>query len=590
MDGRPHSPDELLALVQGYIDSVLDGTRTVGNLERAAVERHVRDLERAERGEPFTNGVCRFNPKRGLHILRFAEAFVRYDKPREWAGRPVRFNEAIAWECFLLFVLMGWERQADDGTWVRRFREAYITMSRKQGKTFVAAIIALYLLVAAGEAAAEVYFGATQKAQAAIGWKKVASVVRKSPELKAVIGLPKSRYSYELWPLNDPYDSVCMALSRNDDEFDGKFPFCAVLDELHAYNDSGLYDVMKSGMDGRAGALMLLITTRGNNPESFCALQDRAAEKVVTGKLQNDALFVFMCCLDKGDDWRDPANWPKCAPNIGVTVKYSDLRDAVVTANTEPHKKSGIKTKTFNLWTTRSEDWMPFEKWEACGPGEDGENVFDREAYRGQSAFMAADLSSSLDFTAVATCVAAGSFYDAWMHYWIPEATVAEEEAAENPRGVSIRLWAEQGLVTICPGELVDQDAVREYMLEQRRLYRIKEMAFDPAMAQKLMTELEGLGCPVIQFPQSWAQQNAALTALEDAIISKALRHLGDPVLNWMFSNVLIRKNAQNLRKIDKARSPESIDGMSALQMVVARAALFGKKRSVYEGRGARYA
>ena len=565
--------DELRALIAGYQDDVLSGRRVVGRRERQAVERHVRDLKRVASGE---RPDWRFDPEEGLDPVRFAVRFFRHTKGKQWAKQRFRLDSRSAWEAWVLYVLFGWQQRHADGHWERRFNEALVSMARKNAKTYLAAIVAGFMYFGCAEPAAEVYFGATQQAQASIGWRQLAAVVRAEPALSKRVQISAGRKGPFLITKPDDFEATCVALSRNDHEFDGLNPFCVVLDELHAHPDSGLYDVLRSGMGARQGPMRFLITTRGANPESFCGAHERAMLAVLDGTAVDDSAFAFICTLDEGDDWRDPHVWAKANPNIGVTVTVDGLRKELQSALADPQKIPEFKRKRVNLWTVGVKQWLTLEQWDACRKKTDDAALLEAPCA------VAIDLSKSNDFTAACRVHRLPNRLVARWQFWVPEDEV--ERIALRTK-VPLGAWIQEGLVKTTPGPIVDQDAVKAWIHEQRKRYDVREWPFDPAQSWKLCAELEGEGVRgVLHFPQQWAPMYNALKETEDAILQGRLEHDGNPVARWMLRNVVIRENATGLRRIDKAKSPDKVDGMTALVMAVSRAQLVAPKRSVFVG------
>ena len=556
--------DELRALIAGYQDDVLSGRRVVGRLERLAVERHVRDLDLAARGE---RPEWRFSDFHGLRPVRFGVRFCRHTKGRQWAKQRLRFDSRSAWEAWVLYVVFGWQQQHADGHWERRFNEAFLSMARKNAKTYLAALVALFMYTSTGEPAAEVYFGATQTEQAAIGWKQAVGILRLEPSLaKRLTGLRYGKKGPYVVNKLDDIEATFTALSRNDHDFDGFNPYLFVADEIHAWPDSGLYDVMRSGQGARQGPMRWMITTRGANPESFCGAHERAMIGVLEGTAVDDSAFAFICTMDEGDDWKDPHNWPKPNPNIGVTVTIDGLKKDLQSALADPGKIPELKRKRFNLWTVGNKSWLSLEAWDACRA------VRDEASLLGTPTVVATDLSKSDDFTASCRVHRVGTKLVARWQFWIPEGVI--DEKARRSR-IPLRAWVEQGLVTATVGPVVDQDAVKEWLREQRSKYRVVEWPFDPAQSWKLIGELENEGFRgVLGFPQQWKDMHGATVAAEDAILKGVLEHDGNPVARWMFRNVVVRENATGLHRIDKAKSPDKVDGMTALVMAAARLAV----------------
>lgn len=564
--------DELRALIAGYQDDVLSGRRVVGRLERLAVERHVNDLELVARGE---RPEWRFSDFQGLRPVRFGVRFCRHTKGRQWAKKRLRFDSRSAWEAWVLYVVFGWQQRHDDGHWERRFNEAFLSMARKNAKTYLAALVALFMYVGTGEPAAEVYFGATQTEQAAIGWKQAVGIARLEPSIaKRLAGLRYGKKGPYVVTKYDDIEATFTALSRNDHDFDGFNPYLFVADEIHAWPDSGLYDVMRSGQGARQGPMRWMITTRGANPESFCGTHERAMIGVLEGTAQDDSAFAFICTLDEGDDWKDPHVWSKANPNIGVTITVDGLRKELQSALADPQKVPEFKRKRVNLWTVGVKSWLSLEEWDACRAERNEASLL------GTPTVCATDLSKSDDFTASCRVHRAGGKLVARWQFWIPEGLI--DEKARRSR-IPLRAWVDAGLVTATSGPVVDQDEVKAWLHEQRRKYRVIEYAFDPAQSWKLCAELQNEGFRgVLEFPQKWADMHGATVATEDAIRKGLLEHDGNPVARWMFRNVVIAENRTGLHRIDKGKSPEKIDGMTALVMAVARASIVPARFSAH--------
>ena len=560
MRSPPHSREQLHALVVGYVVSVVDGTRVVGRFERLAVERHLRDLERAA----ADGATVRFTPERAFQVLEFAEACIVHYKG-EWARRPFRFCELSAWEAFIFWVLFGWERfDPEEQAWRRRFVQALICVARKNGKTMLAAIIALFMLAFDGEVGAEVYFAATKRDQARIGWKAAAKAIQRStdPEFRALFEVrePVSRIvCHEL-------DAVCQALGRDQDTQDGPDPYCAIVDELHAHRDRGMWDVLMSGQGSRAEPLQLGVTTEGYQSEGLLPDLLKDAQRVLDEIVDDDSTFYFVAQLDEKDDPFDESVWPKANPNLGVSVKKRYLRDRANQAKNNPANLSEFVTKNCNRRAASQTKWLPLGRWEECARDISIDNL------RGEPCWEGVDLSKTSDFTAlVRVFPRPGGEYWVFPKFWIPEETL-DQRVKDGQRYVLD--WVRDGYIVATPGEIIDQDFVKQQILDDWDRYDLREIPFDQAQAWKLMGELQQLlgEKRVTSFPQSWTSMHGAFKEATDLALTRKLVHDGNPVLRWMVDNVAVRKNATGLQRPDKGRSVDRIDGVTALVMALGRA------------------
>jgi phage terminase large subunit-like protein len=352
--------DEIEADVLDYADGVLGGRIVVGRFVRLAVERHRRDLDSVARGAG--RGLS-FNRKRALRACWWMEHRLRFSKG-EWAGKPFRL---APWQAFIVWNLFGWEREVE-GRRLRRFRTAYVSVARKNGKTELAAAIGLLMLVLSEEteAGAEVYSAATKRDQAAICWRAAAGMVKKSPILKKALGVHDSRHNLANYQTEGKFETV----SSDADTLDGLGPLLGIVDEYHAHQDSTVYDVLESGMGARREPLMLVITTAGAKREGACWNLETDAVKVLEGIGEDegagDDLFAFVARLDDRDDPFNEFVWPKANPNMGVSCHLEKLRQASKVARRRAGALNEYLRKHMNLWTEVSTAWLSMPDWDAC--------------------------------------------------------------------------------------------------------------------------------------------------------------------------------------------------------------------------------
>ncbi len=584
---------EIEADVRAYVAGVLDGSVVAGRLARLAVERHERDLAYcAEHGEDGGPRGLRFNAQRARRACWWLEARLRFSKG-EWAGKPFRL---APWQAFVVWALFGWERFVD-GRWIRRFRTGYLSVARKNGKSELVAAIGLLMVngyVAEGrlweaEPGGEVYAAATKVDQAAIVWTAAASMVRKSALLRKEIGVHDSRHNLAHYSLEGKFETV----SSDSDTLDGLSPLLGIIDEYHAHPNSGVYDVIESGMGARREPLMLVPTTAGEKRQGACWDLETDAIKILEGIGENegtgDDLFAFIARLDDGDDAFNEAAWLKANPNLGVSIHLEKLRIAARVAKRRPGALNEYLRKHMNLWTEVSTAWLPMPAWDACSDPTPHAQEIEQDGLRGEKCFVGVDLSAVCDYTAGVAVFPPSEkrpFWDVLTSFWIPAETLIDRAQTDR---VPVNRWIEDGLVTATSGGVVDQDAVKLWLIGLRERYDVAAVPMDPHNATKLQSELQALGFTVVNMRQGWATMSPAIKQTEILLRQKLIRHGGNPVLRWMFSNVALKRDANDNLSLHKGRSADRIDGMVALVMGVGFAVLqqpAQAKRSVYEDRG----
>ena len=546
-----------------YIDDVLSGRLLTCKFIRLAVERHVKDLERSESDPDFP---YYFDPDAAQRILDFFQ-FCNHVEGK-WAGSPIVLED---WQQFMFWVPFGWMRK---GEGIRRFRRAYIEVARKNAKSTVTAGLGLYFLIADGEAGAQVYSAATTKDQARIIHSAATKMVKVSPSLSQMVQVFRNNLSVpESFSKFEP-------LSADHNTLDGLSPSAGLIDEIHAHRTRGVVDVIETGMGARQQPMMWMITTAGINTADSIALEFRNhGEQVLKGIRQDDVYFPLIYTQDDEDNWLDEKVWIKSNPNLGVSVNIDELRELAQKAKEIPAAQNNFKTKRLNIWCNSRSKWIPVERWDAC------KEDFDIRKLLGRECFAGLDLSTTTDISALTLVFPMeNGIHRVFPFFWVPEENA--DLRARRDR-VPYPLWIKQGLIESTPGNVIDYSFLRKKINDLSKVYRIKEIAFDPWNAVHLVQQLrEEDGLNVVEMRQGFASMSSPMKSLESEVMSAKLRHNGNEVLRWMFDNVSVKMDPAGNIKPDKEKSAERIDGIVALIMGLARAVLKIEKVSPYESGG----
>lgn len=543
MDTRPKQH-----LAEKYIDGVVSGQIVCGELVRLACQRHKRDLE-----DGHLRGL-RFDRARAQRVIDFF-AFLRHSKG-EWAGQ--QFVLA-PWQQAMTWILFGWLR-ADTG--FRRFRTAIVELARKQGKSTWAAGIALYMTVADGEQGCETYSVATKKEQARLVHGEAVRMVAKSPSLSKV--LKRCRDNLHCLATNSKFEP----LASEEDSLDGLNPHCIVADEVHAWSNRLLWDVLATAVGARRQPLMLAITTAGYDRHSVFYQQHDYSIKVLRGIVEDDTWFAWITCLDETDDWEDEANWPKSNPNLGTTIRLDELRAAAAKAKASPAELNSFLRLRLNIWTNQHTAWMPPDKWVACS------TLVDPVALQRRPCFGGLDLSTTTDISALVLLFPPYGEDKRWSvlpSFFLPEEAI--EQRSKRDR-VPYDMWQRQGFFNLTPGNVIDYDYIRAKVQALASQYDIREIAFDRYNSSQIVTQLMGDGFTMVPFGQGYVDMNSPVKRLMELVLTGDLAHGGNPVLRWMASNCMAATDPAGNIKLDKSKSREKIDGMVALAMALGRAIL----------------
>ena len=458
--------------------------------------------------------------------------------------------------------MFGWKRV--DGT--RRYRVVYVEVPRKNGKSTLAAGIALYLTFADRENGAQVFSAAADREQAAIVFDLAKHMVERNPQL---VGRAEIFRRSMVVPFSA---SAYRVLSADAHTKHGVNAHGIVFDELHAQPNRNLVDVLKTSTGARRQPVEFYITTAGFDRHSICYEMHEYALKVRDGLIPDDAFLPVIYAASIEDDWTKKATWKKANPGYGVTIKPEYLAAECKRAQEIPGYENTFKRLHLNIWTEQSSRWLPMVRWNEC------ESTHTRASMLGQECFAGLDLSSTSDLTAFVldfprlTLNASGSgvaehVWLAW--FWMPEENIAERVRRDR---VPYDIWVREGWITPTPGNVIDYDRVRADINALLEQYVIKEIAIDRWNATQLSTQLSGDGFIVVPFGQGYASMSAPSRELEKLVIGGQLDHGHNPVLTWMASNVAVEQDAAGNLKPSKAKSGEKIDGIVAGVMGLARA------------------
>jgi phage terminase large subunit-like protein len=507
-----------------------------------------------------------FDEKAAQRVITFA-GFLRHLKG-PLAGRPITLEP---WQIFIVTQIYGWMRNSDG---LRVIRSIYIEVPRKNGKSTLCSVLALYHLIADGEQSAEVYSAATTRDQARIVFDDARVMVTRSPDLTK--RLKVNRLNVAHLQSNSKFEP----LSADADSLEGKSPSCSIIDELHVHKTAEVWDVLNVASGARTQPIIFAITTAGTNLHGVCYEIRDYVKKLLDGSLQDPTFFGVIYTIDESDDWRDPKAWIKANPNYNVSVQPDDIERLARQALESPRAEVNFRTKRLNQWMNASQAWIGSHDWEACNAPRP-----PLSEMKGRKCYMGLDLASVSDFASVALLFEIdGKLYLYEKHY-LPEDTV---EKASGALGQNLRTWVHEGHIVVTPGNVTDLAYIKEEVIQALEDYDVIEIAYDPWGATELSSSLLEQGAPMVKFGQSIMAMSDPAKEFEKAIKSKQLVHGSDPVLTWMMGNTVIYIDPNGNIKPKKEVEANKIDGVIAAIMALGRLKINGgvKRPSPYESRG----
>ena len=350
-------------------------------------------------------------------------------------------------------------------------------------------------------------------------------------------------------------------------------------DEIHAWPDGELFDVLQTSTGARLQALSVSMTTAGYDRKSFAFQKYDYAVKVRDGIIQDPAFLPVVYEADPAADWKDPATWAACNPSLGESISLDYLERECRRAQETPAYENTFKRLHLNIWTESQSRWVSFEQWEPCMVHVDEKNLAGRVCYGGL------DLSTTTDLSCMAYVfppMMTDEPFKVVLRVWIPEDGIRQRSRRDR---VPYDLWMNQGFVIPTPGAVVDYNFILAQILKDREHFQIKEIAFDPWNAVQIVNQLEQEGLPVFNFRQGMKSMSPAAKEFEAKILSGQIIS-DNPVLTWALSNVVLRLDSAGNFMPDKGKSTERIDPVVAVCMCLARACRHHEKKSPYKDRG----
>lgn len=514
-----------------YVDNVVSGNIVVGENIRLAVQRFQRDLQRddLEFREEVVDGAIDF-----ISTLK------------HFTGKSSGQNFILEdWQAFIVANIVGWYWKDTDN---RRYSSSYIEISRKQGKTALAAALCLYFLIADGEDGAEVDLAANSKEQAKIAFSFCSTFTKQLD--------PKAKYlkAYRDSILLDANNSKLRVFAADDSKLDGFNASFGLIDEYHSAKNSKVRDVIKSSMGMRQNPHLCTITTAGFDKTLPCYKLRSTAIDILNGLKEDDSMFIAIYCLDEDDEWMEEKNWVKCSPNLDVTVTSKYIREQVQSAINNPSEEVGVKTKTLNLWCDSSKVWLPETYIIKASKNVDWNNLKDYPCYVG------VDLASTSDLTAVSYLVVKDGLYYFRTDYYLPESALKEKPDREL-----YKYWKQIGLLKITEGNVTDYDYITNDLMEYSNIVNIQKVGYDKYNSTQWAITATDLGLPLEEYPQTLGNFNKPTREMERLLLSGKAIIDNNEITRWCFKNVSLKSDYNGNVKPNKSINAKKIDGAIAM-------------------------
>ena len=501
-----------------------------------------------------------FDEKKGNKPINFIEKYCRHSKGR-WAGQSVKLE---LFQKAFIQALFGF---VDKDTGIRKYKKGALFIGRKNGKSTMDSGLANFMLTKDGEGGAEVYSVATKRDQAKVVWDEAKRMIKKSPELNKRIRCLVGGIFY------DKTDSFMKALASDSNSLDGLNAHFVICDEVHAWKDKNLLDVMYDSMSAREQPMLLETSTMGIVRESVFDNEYEYFSDIIKGyegkgEIKDETVLPVIYELDNPNEWQDEKKWYKANPGLGTIKNIKDLRDKVNRAKNNPIELVNLLCKDFNIRQNEQDKWITFdianneEKYNI-------EDLFDTYAIGG------VDLSSTTDLTCATLLIMKQNKKYVLQQYFIPSERL---EFKIKDDKIPYDKWEKRGLVTICEGAKVNYTDVTQWFLRMNEEYQISTLwvGYDPWNTQYWVEEMKEYGFEMVEVRQGAKTMSNPMKQLEADLIEKNVNYNNNPVLKWCLCNTSVKRDENdNIRPIKGQKQRARIDG--TVSLIIAYCVLFEK-------------
>jgi phage terminase large subunit-like protein len=456
----------------------------------------------------------------------------------------------------------------------RQYRTCLVMLPRKNGKSTLAAAIALYHLFADHEMGGQIYSAATDRDQASLVFNEAASMVRSNPKLLKRCKIIDSQKRIVDYRTNSFYRAIAADAAGSH----GYNASCIIYDELHAAANRELFDVLSTSTGSRKQPLLFIISTAGYDRNSILYEQYSYAKNILKGIKEDKTFLPVIYEADEKDDWKDEANWYKANPALGTFRIIDEMRALYNKASSIPALQNTFKNLYLNMWTSQETRWLGIDKWDACP------DKIDVKSLEGKVCYGGLDLSATTDLTSFNLAFPDGEEVKTLSFNFIPKEKMLEKIKVDQ---VDYDIWEQQGHIIATEGNVVDYNVVQAKIEECLSKYQVQSIAYDRWNATKLVQDLIAGGYDhMIPLGQGYQSLNNPTKHLETLILNKKLNHGNNPVLRWSFDNVMITMDPAGNIKPDKSKSKQRIDSIVALIMAIDGVMKNIDTTSIYETEG----
>lgn len=535
-----------MTYIEEYYKWIEENPNKVGKKIKKVYKKLFDELKIQRKVSFFIDGkeishTYRFDEKLAHRPIKFIEKYCKQSKGK-WCNKPLKldlFQKAMI-EAVYGFV---------DENNLRKYQKVLFFIARKNGKSVLAAALALYMLTKDGEGGAEVYSVATKKDQAKIVWEEAKRMVKKNPALKRRIRCLTGGIFY------DYNDSYFKALANDSDSLDGLNSYFVIGDETHAWKSKNLLDVMYDSMGAREQPLFLETSTMGTIRQNVFDIEYDYGSQVIDGVIEDETLLPIIYELDEEKEWTNEDAWYKANPSLGTIKSITKLRNKVQRAKVSPIELTNLLCKEFNVRQNSINSWLTFEELN---------NEEKYTEWKDCYCVGGTDLSSTTDLTCATLLGVVNKKIIVKQMYWIPSNSLEKKVTDDK---IPYDKWLKNGWLRLSGKSKIDYHDITKWYLEEVEKNELRPLwiGYDSWNAQFWCDDMKEYGFDMVEIRQGFKTESTPLKQMKADLTDKKINYNNNPILKWNLSNAVVKTDDNDNIMLSKEKSRQRIDGASSL-------------------------